>query len=478
MIKKILSLLFVLFILCSCDDNTLELGYSIVPKQDELSISAKSFNVSSRTVVVDSVLAKTGAGYIGKYRDLETGAYITQNFLSQINMLEGVQLDSIENMYKEDGKVVSDSCFIRLYIDEVYGDSLNLMKMTCYELAKPLAEEGNYYTNFDIENPSFGYLRKDGIKVERAWVADDLYYSDSVRSDLFGRFIITPLNDTYKSLEGKTYKNYGTYILQTYYEHPEYFKNSYEFNHHVCPGFYFKNTNGVGTIAKIKLTDLSIYYRYKTQVYDTIQHQKKDTLTTRINIFYGTNEVRQLTQINNDMQQLKELSEDNTCTYLKTPAGLFTEITLPIEEIFVGHEFDSLNITKLTLERYNSTIEDNEFAPLPPNDILLIQKDNLKDFFEKSAIVDSETSFLAKFNSTNNIYTFTDISRLITSMYQAKKAGKANEDWNKALIIPVSVWNDVNVSHLMDMTSTRLVGGSQNPTVPIQLQVTYSSFNK
>lgn len=35
---------------------------------------------------------------------------------------------------------------------------------------------------------------------------------------------------------------------------------------------------------------------------------------------------------------MKELVNDTKCTYLKTPAGLCTEVTLPIEEMYEAHK--------------------------------------------------------------------------------------------------------------------------------------------
>ena len=41
---------------------------------------------------------------------------------------------------------------------------------------------------------------------------------------------------TAKDGNGVTYNNYGTYIMQQYYRHPEYFKNSYTFSTTSVPG--------------------------------------------------------------------------------------------------------------------------------------------------------------------------------------------------------------------------------------------------
>lgn len=77
-------------------------------------------------------------------------------------------------------------------------------------------------------------------------------------------------------------------------------------------------------------------------------------------------------------------------------------------------------------------------------------------------------------------------------MYNIKKEGLAanpnwlseekNKDWNKVLIIPVSVVTNsssqiVKVTHDMSLTSTKLVGGPDNQNGPIQLSVVYSKFN-
>ena len=46
------------------------------------------------------------------------------------------------------------------------------------------------------------------------------------------------------------------------------------------------------------------------------------------------------------------LREDNTCTYLKTPAGIFTEVTLPVDEISTSHSTDSLLTAKIVFQRH------------------------------------------------------------------------------------------------------------------------------
>ena len=120
----------------------------------------------------------------------------------------------------------------------------------------------------------------------------------------------------------------------------------------------------------------------------------------------------------------------------------------------------------------------------------MIPKDSLYSFFENEDIIDYKKSFLATYSSTYNNYTFSNISGMITYMADTKKKGlernpnwvNENPDWNKVVIIPVTTTTNassqiVKIVHDMSLTSTRIVGGSENPYDPIKISVIYSKFN-
>ena len=477
----VISLIIVLF--SSCDDDTLQLGTSVVPAIDNIIVATDTFDVSSRTVIVDSVVAENGTGYIGRFRDTETNAYVSSNLLSQFHVLEGMEFDNPDSIISRDeqGLIVSDTSLVCLYIDSWYGDSTNQMQLTTYELSKPLEENRVYYSNFDIEKE--GYIRpssEGGIEQTTTWTAADLAVSDTVRAEDYGRRIIIPLNSEYTAKDGTKYKNFSSYLFRTAFDHPEYFKNSYTFARNVFPGFYFKTTNSVGTMAKIKLSDIMVRYQYKIT---------EDSTQYRWISFYGTDEVLQLSKTETDKNIIDKLAEDETCTYLKTPSCLFTEMTLPIESIFSGHGRDTINTAEITLQTINNTNKD-DYALNAPGTILMIQKDSLDSFFELGHITSDQTYYLSSLASSTNTYTFTNISSLVTKMYNDKVEGEnadaswttKHPDWNKVLLVPVNVvYNSsgyaTKISHDMSMTSTRLVGGSKNTHQPIRLKVIYSKFN-
>lgn len=465
--------------IASCDDTTDSIGNSLTDNMDMLKVTTDTFNVATRSIVADSVLSRSTTGYLGKIRDIETGNYITGDFMAQFSTLENYKLpekDSIVSL--QDGEVIADSCSIRLFYTDYYGDSLATMNITAYEMNEPMKEGVKYYSNFDPI--AEGLIRNDGMKVNKTYTLTDLSISDEDRADesSYTPNIKINLNKPYTDKNGVTYNNYGTYIMRMYYEDPDRFKNSYNFIHEVCPGFYFKTNDGIGSMAYITVSQLNIYFRYLN-----------DSTYVGTTSFSATEEVLQTTNISNDKQNIADLANDNTCTYLKTPAGIFTEITLPVDEITENHSNDTINTAKISLTRINNNTHD-EYSLSAPSTLLMIPKDSLYTFFENGDNVDYKKSFIATYSSSTNQYTFNNISGMITYMADIKKKGLAensswlNEhpDWNKVVVIPVSVTTNsssqiVKIVHDMSLTSTKLVGGSDNPYEPIKINVIYSKFN-
>lgn len=451
-------------IFASCDDTTNDIGTSLLHNMDNLAVTTDSFVVSSRSIAADSVYSRATTGYLGRIKDPETGTYVTGNFMTQFHMLEDYanlfpKADSIVS--RIDGQIVADSCEIRLFYSNFYGDSLATMKLTVHEMAKPMLENQKYYSSFDPK--AEGYLRSDGIHEGKAYTLVDLALSSEERqSSNYTNNIRIVFDKEYTDRNGNTYNNFGTYLLNTYYKNPSAFGNSLKFMNEILPGFYFEHTGGIGSMAYVGLTRLNVYYRFLDS----------DTVCVGAASFAGTEEVLQATKIENDKQKIKSLVADNTCTYLKTPAGIFTELTLPVEEILRGHEKDSLNTAKIVLPRINNE-KQSDYAFTAPTSLLMIPRDSLYSFFEHNQLVNSRSSFLASNTvSTSNSYTFNNISQLINLM----NANRSSENWNKVVVIPVTVDTSGKVSHNMALNSTRLVGGSENPYAPIKITVIYSQF--
>lgn len=488
---KILRLLTVLVIaaltFAACDDTTEGIGGSITNKIDNINISNSAFNVTTKSIVADSVLSRNNTGLIGKMKDPETGNYIKGDYMTQLSVLPTFSVDTLDYIKQANkGSIEADSCYLLVSYNASYGDTIAPMKVTAYEMTKPMAEDKEYYSNYDAFKE--GWVSENN----QHWSSN---YNLSNTSDVKNFKIY--LNKKYKK-DGKTYKNYGSYIMQTYAEHPEYFKTNYKFLHNVCPGFYIKNVGGTGNMAKIWNTELIFYWTRKKTI-----NTDSTAVSIGYNRFDGTEEVLQLNKIENDTENLKKLAskDQEKCTYLKSPAGIFTEVTLPIEDIMKGHEKDTLNTATISFPRLNNENEDNPYNFATPSTILMVQKDSLQSFFEKSKLADSRTSYTASYSSTGtykNAYTFQNIANLVSAMYKNKGKG---ENWNKVVLVPVNVITTTQgyttviskINHDMSLASTRLIVGTDDPdkdyttdektgkkvaSGPIRIKVIYSKFKE
>ena len=493
---KILRLLTVLVIaaltFAACDDTTEEIGGSITNKIDNINISDSAFNVTTKSIVAGAVLSRNNTGLIGNMKDPETGNYVKGDYMTQLSVLPTFSVDTLDYIKQANGgSIEADSCYLLVSYNASYGDTIAPMKVTAYEMTKPMSEDQEYYSDYDAFKAEAGWVSENN----QHWSSN---YNLSNTSDVKNFKIY--LNKEYKK-GGKTYKNYGSYIMQTYAEHPEYFKTNYKFLHNVCPGFFIKNVGGTGNMAKIWNTELIFYWtRHKTiKAKDGV----KDSTAVSIgyNRFDGTEEVLQLNKIENDTKNMEQLASQENCTYLKSPAGIFTEVTLPIEDIMKGHEKDTLNTATISFPRLNNENEDNPYNFATPSTILMVQKDSLKSFFEKSKLADSRTSYTASYSSTGtykNAYTFQNIANLVSAMYKNKGKG---ENWNKVVLVPVNVITTTQgyttviskINHDMSLASTRLIVGTDDPNKdyttdektgkkvasgPIRIKVIYSKFKE
>ena len=475
--KFLASMLFAVFVIAACDDNTESIGTFITDGADHLEVTADSFNVTMNSIAADSVLSRSNVGYLGKVKDPETGAYITGDFTTQFSVIEDVTFPNINILDQITAETVADSCEMRLFYQNYFGDSLATMKLTAYELQSPMKEDVNYYSNY---NPQIeGLIRAGGIETSQVYSIKNMKVSEDERSDKdFIEYISIKLNDPYTDKDGNTYNNFGTYILRTYHQHPEYFKNSYNFVHNVIPGFYIKNTGGLGSMAYINSSQLRINFKY----------DYNDSTYNGAFYFGGTEEVLQKTTISNDKETITKLVNDNSCTYIKTPAGVFTQVTLPIDDVVLGHENDTINRAKVVLRRINNT-EQGEYTLNLPQTLLMIPSDSIYSFFENGNIANYKQSFLATYSGSNsstseaNTYTFNNIASLVSFIADNKRNGMKNDpnwlsqhpNWNKVVLIPVTAtYNSSNelykVTHDMSLTSTKLNNTN------VKLYVIYSRF--
>lgn len=436
--------------LYSCDDSTSGVG-DFVSNIDKIEAFSSSYEATSKTYRLDSIYSRTNRAYLGKYTDPDFGEY-TASFITQINCPEGFE-------FPEHLQEIT-SATLELYYTGFYGDSLATLTVQVDELNKVINDEDTdlYYTSYD---PSDYYSVDNEIKEQKSYAAVDLSVSDSLRSsEGYYPNVKINLGDKFKTR------------LQEASNHPEYFKDAYSFINNVLKGFYVHTIQGDGSVIYIQDIWLRINMDYMVES----STGAIDSLIHGSSVLAASKEVLMATNMTNAWSNT--LEDETGHTYLKTPAGLCTEIALPINDIYESHKNDTLNSVTLSIKKYRYINEENadksQYKMGVPQNVLMVRKGEMKDFFEKNKTYDNETSFLGTYDSSTNSYTFSKLNRLISHIFTEKRQGNNEADRDVVVLIPVTTETDtegniIGVSHDMEVNAARLFGGEDGEKLKMEV---------
>ena len=104
--------------------------------------------------------------------------------------------------------------------------------------------------------------------------------------------------------------------------------------------------------------------------------------------FAATREIIQANAFNSDEDKIKEKVDEREWTYLKTPAGIYTQVSLPLNNIREKLSQDTLNVVKLALTNYNQSNDKNkyDFSMNIPSYVLLVREKEKESFFQDNKI--------------------------------------------------------------------------------------------
>ena len=446
----------------SCDDSTSGIGNSIIAAGDSIPAGAATYDVKTQSILADSVYARTITAYLGKYTDPQFGEF-TADFIAQFNCTDNYE-------FPETIQEITGLTF-RMYYGAYFGDSLNAMRMQVDTLSKVIPEQelNTFYTSVDPTQ----YLDSNAKPVARkAFAARGASAKDSVYTYTDSYGYTNTISYYWQDVTLPT--SLGQLMYDKYVENKDNYKNAESFIKNVLKGFYVHSTHGDGTILYIDDMQLHLNFKYLIES----SSGKVDSLVNGASVFAATKEVIQANRFQNS-DRLKELIAETKHTYLKTPAGIFTEVTLPIDEIAEIHQRDTLNAASITFTKYNEKSE-SKYPMGTPQTLLMVRKSDMYDFFEKNKTYDNKVSYISQFVSsgaTANTYSFTNIAPLISLCVAEKAKGTHDEDWNKVVLIPVKTETDSNgniigIKSNLDMESACLVGGD----TPLKLQVLFTTF--
>ncbi|WP_333697600.1 DUF4270 domain-containing protein [Bacteroides congonensis] len=551
-----------------CDDNTAGLGLGMFPGSDQnINGQLTTYDVTTESVPAGQIYAKSNIGYVGKFTDELFGTY-QAGFLAELNCVEGTTFPGAYNYEKntsfdnknkptltmvgpggneadkkditfvtdKKGNIIGNIHTIELYLwyDSYFGDSLTASRLSVYKLgeaAKELDEGNAYYTNIKPEE----FYNPKNLLGTKAYTAVDLSVKDSIRN------LSSYVPSVHVSFKEEAAKEIGAKIIRKAYESGANFdrkalKEAFE-------GIYVKSDYGDGTILYIDQVQMNVVY--KCYAIDSIsgkilpkkaaveEGESKDSTYYGYRMFNSTREVIQANSLDNDQTAMENCISNPDLTYIKSPAGIFTQVTIPVSEIAEKLQGDTLNAVKLGIPIYNETSE-KKFGMTKPRSVLLIRKKYKDTFFEKNQLSDGTTSSL--FNYADNSlsftqYTFNNITQMINNCLadgereaaekEIHKNGfimvpvtdlKGNiteerattieqweelSDWNKFILIPVLVTKDssssnsyygtsanvISIQHDLKPGYVRLKGGSKkgadgkpDPNNVLKLEVVSTNF--
>ena len=481
---KFLAAIALAATLYSCDDTTTGIG-DFVADADEITASAQTFAATTKTLKYtdlnpDGVFSRTSNAYLGKFTDPDFGTYTT-DFITQINCTENFEFP--ETMQD----IISTT--LELSYSSFFGDSLAPMRVRVDLLNQAIDDTGEdlglYYTSYNPEN--FYNKNEEALAEQDYAVRDNSWTEEEIDSIKSANGYYPPLViDLDKAKKAKGEETFSTYLKRKYNEDKNNFKDSYSFIHNVLPGFYVHNTSGEGSILYIG----AIWLRMKVSYLMESSSGKVDSLVYTSIPFAATNEVYMSTRLSNSGDNLERLAAETHNTYLKTPAGLCTEVKLPLKEMYEALGNDTLNSVSMSFTKYKNVSETSASSPYKmgtPQNLLLIRKSEVKDFFEQKQNYDSKTSFLGTYSSTTNSYSFSQVNRLISQIFSdmrtKEEPAEGWDEYNTLVLIPVktetdSQGNTIGLSHDLEVNSAKLVGGEDGEKIKMEVIYTKPRFNK
>lgn len=420
------TLLTLVVLIYSCDDSLKDIGFTIQPETDRMTVGIDSLFIKARTVSVDSLLpdgmfSKTKRPVLGEYVDPLFGS-IKSDYVGEFYYPEGKNFP--------DGAVI-DSVRVAIFYNSWKGDSLAPIGLSVYEIDKKLPPS-SFYTNFDpveyvdISNPIGSTIFSAGnIEVP---------LSERQESDYYHRaFVNLPISLGNKILSVPDSTDTDSF--------KEYFK-----------GLYFTTNFGSAAILQVDHTYLYVHYHYLDVKGSST---KQDTIRKNSLILNTTPEVIQINQIKTDNDKL--LEENSEFAFVKSPAGVFTELTFPFSEKATKLNNQALNLARFKVTALPENDSELKFKLTPAPYLLLVNKDDLKDYFENKRVPNNITSFYAQLDPTTFTYNFGNISQMVN---HAKELNDGKVKDLTYLLIPIDA--DVSSSaitavyNLMTPTATTI----------------------
>lgn len=422
----------------SCSDELSKIGFSIQPDADKLDITPDTIFLNNRieTYKVDSMYALTNTALLGNLTD-KTYGETTCDFMAQIYCNDNFKVPANE-IYHDS---ILYSTITLLYQDYI-GNENEPMQASVYQLNSQLNKEINSNT------PPSKYCNKSILLGRKSYIAQKKYTSSSGASDS----VQIKLNDSFTKTFYDKLKN-----------HSEIFASNDAFKQ-FFPGIYVTNNSGSGSILKAHNIALNLYYIHSetSMVWDTAKSKTDSVKVTTLSKQNLSFQVTPVTYLVNHYthNQLPIPGPTDQFTYIKSPAGLFNRIKIPMSILASKVGKNKLNGAKLVINTERPNPDNTLFSP--PSAMMLIKESELDNFFRTKAVIDSKKHAYAQYNSSTFQYTFSNISQILSEYLNSDGSVKTGSEEVSFALVPVSLYQDsstgaITLKHLHQPTAVKIL---------------------
>lgn len=400
----------------SCQDNTSEVGSSLVNDQSEVIIDSL-FTITGHAVPNSSILSRTTMQLLGGINAQEYGQF-KSGFATQFMPAQNIDTDGVTVNDIDSVKLVM---FIRP--GGFTGDSIVPMGLTVYKLNRQLPSA--ITSDFD---PS-------GYYDEQPW-ATAMYSANALHNDSIA-------NLAYRTISVTLPREFGQNLYREYVTNPATFSSPALFTQYF-PGVYVKSTFGSGRVMNIVDTRINIHYKRHATIgsgssqRDTTYHFTRSYLAV-------TPEIITDNIINYTMSRQLENDITDGKAVIVAPAGTEVQMTFPAQEILSSFRSQGQGTAVLNTVSLSIPVENiqNNYGIKPPANVLIILSRDKDKFFANNKINDDKTSFLATYSEANHSYGIENMRNYILSLLD--KETLTAEDYTFT-ITPVDVVTETTSS--------------------------------
>ena len=440
----------------ACKDDVANTGQSVLDPSDEIIVLADTFAFSSNVISCKAITSQADSFLLG---EIETDYGVLRGaILTQLACPEGYHYPSGENIKN----VGLDSICLFMYYTTWVGDGNAPLAINAYLMDRnTFRYSGKYPTDLNISD----YCSMDHsiLTNHRIVVASEKLDSVQSSTGTYVPMVRMRVNDDFAD----------------YFWRIQSFESQESFNEQF-KGLLIETSFGSSTMLNVSDIALGVFYHFEYE-----KTPGNDTLVSDMKAFYANSEVRTVNHLfYEDKTQLVETlaNDSDTYNYIIAPAGVYTRMSFPMEQIgdtIMQHMiYDSLlyaekdsmaylikrpyvNKAEVRVSVENKDNETGRNAWLQPADyMLLIKESSMERFFKNKELPTDTCALLSALtqgvdSAGNAIYYYTyDLSDFLTN--QLRKGSEGDKETTlEMLLVPVTIETSATSSTTAAVSSVR-----------------------